>query len=187
MGSCEMSDRQAVTAALGRVPAAEFKVVVRTTAGAPAVIRNAPFLEDGTPMPTLYWLVEPELCARVGRLEASGGVRLAEADVDPHALLFAHEQYAAERSASIRVPWNGPRPTGGVGGTRVGVKCLHAHLAWWLAGGEDPVGAWVAHRLAIERDCRRGVFCLGSSKAGGGQSTLTTSALFGKHPMSPQR
>jgi len=36
---------------------------------------------------------------------------------------------------------------GGVGGTRVGVKCLHAHYAWHLAGGDDPVGRWVAARL----------------------------------------
>ena len=42
----------------------------------------------------------------------------------------------------------GPRPPGGVGGTRTGVKCLHAHYAWYLAGGDDPVGAWVARQLA---------------------------------------
>ncbi len=42
-----------------------------------------------------------------------------------------------------------PRPTGGVGGTRRGVKCLHAHLAWWLVGGDDPVGRWVADRLDL--------------------------------------
>jgi uncharacterized protein len=34
-----------------------------------------------------------------------------------------------------------------VGGTREGVKCLHAHFAWHLAGGDDPVGRWVAERL----------------------------------------
>jgi hypothetical protein len=28
------------------------------------------------------------------------------------------------------------------------VKCLHAHYAWYLAGGEDPVGHWVARQLA---------------------------------------
>jgi sugar/nucleoside kinase (ribokinase family) len=28
------------------------------------------------------------------------------------------------------------------------VKCLHAHYAWYLAGGDDPVGRWVAERLA---------------------------------------
>jgi len=38
-----------------------------------------------------------------------------------------------------------------VGGTRRGVKCLHAHLAWWLAGGSDPVGAWTAGRLGLHR------------------------------------
>ena len=28
------------------------------------------------------------------------------------------------------------------------MKCLHAHYAWYLAGGDDPVGRWVAARLA---------------------------------------
>ena len=41
----------------------------------------------------------------------------------------------------------GPRPSGGVAGTRVGVKCLHAHYAWFLAGGDDPVGRWVEAHL----------------------------------------
>ena len=44
--------------------------------------------------------------------------------------------------------WDGPRPSGGVGGTRRGVKCLHAHYAWYLVGGDDPVGRWVAEQLA---------------------------------------
>ena len=34
-----------------------------------------------------------------------------------------------------------------MGGTRKGVKCLHAHYGWWLAGGDDPVGQWVADHL----------------------------------------
>ena len=49
------------------------------------VIANEPLLRDGTPMPTRYWLVDPELRAGVGRLEAAGGVREAEAQVDPAA------------------------------------------------------------------------------------------------------
>ncbi|HEV2310507.1 MAG TPA: DUF501 domain-containing protein, partial [Acidimicrobiia bacterium] len=60
----------------------------------------------------------------------------------------AHAAYAEERDAALPAGWEGPRPHGGVGGTRVGVKCLHAHYAWYLAGGDDPVGAWVAERLA---------------------------------------
>jgi len=39
-----------------------------------------------------------------------------------------------------------------VGGTRIGVKCLHAHFGWWLAVGNDPVGQWVADKLDISRD-----------------------------------
>jgi hypothetical protein len=46
-------------------------------------------------------------------------------------------------------------PFGGVGGTRVGVKCLHAHYAWFLAGGDDPVGRWVHERLHEQPDERR--------------------------------
>ncbi|NCV97107.1 MAG: DUF501 domain-containing protein, partial [Acidimicrobiia bacterium] len=43
----------------------------------------------------------------------------------------------------------GPRPYGGVAGTRRGVKCLHAHYANWLVGNTDPVGQWVADRLTV--------------------------------------
>ncbi len=126
-------------------------MVVRDRRGAPAVILNAPLLDDGTPMPTRYWLVEPALRQAVSGLESMGGVRRADAEVDPETLADAHARYAAEREAAMPPGHRGPRPTGGVGGTRTGVKCLHAHLAWWLAGGEDPVGEWTAHRLALAR------------------------------------
>jgi hypothetical protein len=122
-------------------------VVVRDAAGVPVVIRNAPLLDDGTPMPTRYWLVGPRVREAIGRLEAAGGVNEAEAAVDPEVLADAHRRYAAERDAEIPADHVGPRPSGGVGGTRVGVKCLHAHYAWYLAGGDDPVGAWVAEHL----------------------------------------
>ncbi len=115
--------------------------------GRPVVIRNAPLLDDGTPMPTRYWLVDPEVRKVVSALEAAGGVRAAEADVNPDALAEAHARYAAERDAALAPDHTGPKPAGGVGGTRRGVKCLHAHYAWYLAGGDDPVGRWVATRL----------------------------------------
>jgi hypothetical protein len=145
-----LDDRVAVRALLGRDPAAEFEVVVRAADGTPVVIRNAPFTVDGTPMPTRYWLVGPEWNRAVSRLEAAGGVREAEAVVDRDAIARAHLVYAAERDAEIPADHAGPRPSGGVGGTRVGVKCLHAHVAWYLAGGPDPVGAWSVTRLHDE-------------------------------------
>ncbi len=123
----------------------------------PVVIRNAPLLEDGTPMPTRYWLVSKQARLAVDRLEAAGGVRAAEAAVDPEELVLAHARYAAERDGALPPGWDGPRPSGGVGGTRKGVKCLHAHYASWLAGDDDPVGRWVAHRLGDELPWRLAV------------------------------
>jgi uncharacterized protein len=143
-------DVAALTQLLGRPPRAAFDVVVRRPTGEPVVIRNAPLFDDDTPMPTRYWLVDPELNVRVARLESAGGVRAAERAVDDDDLRRAHERYAAERDAAIPAGHAGPRPHGGVGGTRTGVKCLHAHYAWHLAGGDDPVGRWVADQLAAD-------------------------------------
>lgn len=137
-----MDDHARVTALLGRSPAGAFEVVVRDGQGEPVVIRNGPLLADGTPMPTRYWLVGRAERTAVSRLEAAGGVRAAERAVDPVELSSAHQRYADERDAALPPDHYGPRPAGGVGGTRVGVKCLHAHYAWFLAGGDDPVGRW---------------------------------------------
>lgn len=112
------------------------------------MVRNAPLLHDGTPMPTRYWLVDPHDVTHVSRLEAAGGVNTAEREVDIVALDAAHAAYAAERDAHITPDHTGPRPYGGVAGTRRGVKCLHAHYANWLVGNIDPVGQWVADRIA---------------------------------------
>jgi hypothetical protein len=133
---------------LGRVPRSAVEVVVADDGGDPVVIRNPPLLDDGTPMPTRYWLVGRAACIAVDRLESAGGVRRAESEIDADELARAHGRYAAERDANLPAGWSGPRPSGGVGGTRRGVKCLHAHYAWYLAGGDDPVGRWVAARLA---------------------------------------
>ncbi len=120
---------------------------MRSADGTPVVIRNAPHLFDGTPMPTLYWLTGPEQIRAIGRVESSGGVDAAEREVDPLELQAAHDRYAAERSELLGNWVNGPVPSGGVAGTRRGVKCLHAHYAYLLAGGDDPVGRWVAEHL----------------------------------------
>lgn len=141
-------DLDAVTLLLGRAPQADFEVVVRSAEGGPVVLRNAPLLHDGTPMPTRYWLAGEAERQAVSRLEAAGGVRRAEAAVDPEELAAAHDRYAAERDSALAPDHVGARPAGGVGGTRHGVKCLHAHYAWFLAGGDDPVGRWVHEQLS---------------------------------------
>ncbi|MDH3704846.1 MAG: DUF501 domain-containing protein [Acidimicrobiia bacterium] len=139
-----------MTELLGREPAGTYEIVLRRADGDPVVIRNEPLLVDGEPMPTRYWLVGAVERQRVGRLESDGGVRRAEAAVDPDRLVDAHRRYQDERDAAVPAGHQGPRPSGGVGGTRRGVKCLHAHYAWYLVGGDDPVGEWVQHQLDSE-------------------------------------
>ena len=143
-------ERARVAELLGREPMGEFEIVVIAPNGDPAVLRNEPLLPDGTPMPTLYWLCEPAIRSAIGTLESLGGVREAESVIGLEVIRSAHEAYASERDARLPLDHLGPAPSGGVGGTREGVKCLHAHYAHWLAGGDDPVGAWV-HTQLIER------------------------------------
>ena len=142
------ADRARVEELLGRPADGAFEVVVRDASGDPVVIRNAPLLDNGRPMPTRFWLVGETARRDVDRLESGGGVRRARGEVDADQLAAAHERYAAERGAALPAGHIGPAPSAGVGGTRRGVKCLHAHYAWYLAGGDDPVGRWVADQLA---------------------------------------
>lgn len=144
-------DHERVRELLGREPRGAYEIVLRDPDGDPVVLRNEPLLDDGTPMPTRYWLIGPAEIRRIGQLEASGGVNAAEAAVEADDLAAAHERYAAERDEAIPPGHDGPRPSGGVGGTRVGVKCLHAHWAWHLVGGDDPVGRWIEHQLEGDR------------------------------------
>ncbi len=124
---------------------------MRTRLGDPVVLRNSPLLPNGTPMPTLYWLCGARETVQVGRLEAAGGVNQVEAELGAQEIAASHARYAAERDTLIPANHSGPRPFGGVGGTRIGVKCLHAHFGYWLAGGQDPVGQWVADKLGARR------------------------------------
>ncbi len=145
------ADVETVAELLGRRPEGHFEVSLRHDDGTPRVLRNAPILKTGRPMPTLYWLVSPHDRLVVSRLESSGAVSEAEAAVDADALQAAHDAYRQERDRLIPAEYVGHRPSAGVGGTRIGVKCLHAHYAYFLAGGDDPVGRWVADRLADDQ------------------------------------
>ncbi len=147
MGEPSGTDRERVAALLGREPRGAFEVVVRDADGDPVVVRNAPFLDDGTPMPTRYYLVGEELVKAVSRIEAAGAVDEVEAELDDDVIAEIHRRYESERDEAIDPTHSGPRPSGGVGGTRVGVKCLHAHVANHLAVGDDAIGRWTLDRV----------------------------------------
>ena len=148
MGELRRSDLRTVREQLGREPTTPFTVTARCPGGHPLVIRNRPLDVNGDPFPTLYWLTCPEAVRTVARLESEGWIarlndRLQEDEGFDRDLEQAHAAYAAEREEELA----GAGAWGGVGGTRTGVKCLHAHYAYHLGGGDDPVGRWVAERV----------------------------------------
>jgi exopolyphosphatase/guanosine-5'-triphosphate,3'-diphosphate pyrophosphatase len=148
VGEVRGSDLTAVREQLGREPTTPFTVVARCPGGHPLGIRNHPLDAEGKPFPTLFWLTCPDAVRAVSRLESEGWIgrlsQRAEEDVQfGRELARAHEEYAAERARVLPEA----REWGGVGGTRRGVKCLHAHYANHLAGGRDPVGGWVADHV----------------------------------------
>jgi hypothetical protein len=143
-----LDDHLLVESLIGRPLGGRFAVVVRARDGRPVVIENEPHLRDGTPMPTLFWLVDPEVHEAVSRLESDGGVHRFETLVDAEELQQAHDNYARRRDAAT-VRHDLVQPRGGVGGTRVGVKCLHAHVANYLVCAKDPVGQLAATTLQL--------------------------------------
>ena len=150
--SQQPTDREVVTELIGRKPMGSFEVVVRRNDGSPVVLSNQPLLDDGRPMPTRFWLADRDLNRAIGRIESTGGVNQAEAEVPPEVIVEIHQAYEAERNTLIDPSYEGHRPTGGVGGTRIGVKCLHAHYANLLAGADDAIGRWVQARLEATGD-----------------------------------
>ena len=147
-----MDDRGVVEAQIGRPPRSLIDVAQRCHLDLPVVITVPPLLDDGTPFPTLYWLTCPLASKRIGRIEAAGGVRTAEQMLaDDPDLSAAYDgataRYRDDRDVRLPEGHTGPRPTGGVGGTRAGVKCLHAQYADTAAGNSNPIGAWTAGQI----------------------------------------
>jgi hypothetical protein len=140
-----MDDRRVVASQIGREPRSIVDVVGRCHLGLPTVIKVPPHLNDGTPFPTTFWLTCPLASRRIGRLEAAGGVKKAEARIEADPTFAAEyrqamSRYKRERDALVESDAPTHRPTGGVGGTRLGVKCLHAHYADHAAGNANPIG-----------------------------------------------
>jgi len=150
--SSTMDDAAVVAVQIGRPPRSEVVVRTRCHLDLPVVTDVPPILDDGTPFPTTHWLTCPLAVTRISRLEAEGGVKAAAALLasDPDvasAFSEAMERYADARAAMLPPDWEGPIPTGGVAGSKGGVKCLHAHYADTAAGNANPIGETVAVRI----------------------------------------
>lgn len=145
-----VGDDVAIEAMLGRPSRAPSTVVSRCHLGLPVVIRVPPLLDDGTPFPTLYWLVCPLAVRRLARLESAGIMAEMQTRLD---VSGADAAYAGERARHLAGRADVTHaPRGGVGGAHGGIKCLHARFAYFRAGGSDPAGAEAAELIG-ELDC----------------------------------
>jgi hypothetical protein len=147
-----MDDGPIVAIQIGRSPRSPVDVTTRCHLGLPIVIDVPPILDDGTPFPTTHWLTCPLAQLRISRIESKGGVAAADRLIgeDPdlaRAFAEAMSRYGSDRDRLIPADWDGPRPSGGVAGSRGGVKCLHAQYADTAAGNANPIGHDVATRI----------------------------------------
>jgi hypothetical protein len=131
------SDVEVVADLLGREPNVPFTVARRDAGGVPVVIELARHTTSGAPQGTWFWLVDRELVKAVSRLEARGGVKLAELAISRSALSLAN---LAHKSCFGRP----------IASSRNGVKCLHAHVALALSDGFSPVGIWALYKIVSQ-------------------------------------
>lgn len=160
-GAVSAGDRAVLEGQLGYLRYEPLAVLTRCPAGYPQVVLS--FFAPGKPdeiSTNLFWVTSPYLRVGVDRIEGRGTAREIKAWVlaDPErAARFEREQQAyhalAVRLFAECLGRPVPRSTPiGVGGVRAldQVKCLHAHLACWMATGRSIVGENVAEILRTE-------------------------------------
>ena len=139
-----------VAALLGREPRGLEDVAVEHPDGQPMVIRVSSLVDD-KPFPTMFWLLDPTLCYRIDRVEATGLIKQLQQRIDAEPGLQAsmredHQAHMALRdeymSAAVRqrlaeLGYTDVFCSKGIGGiadfTRI--RCLHT---WYAAHLVEP-------------------------------------------------
>lgn len=143
---------------LGRPARAAIEIVKRCPAGNPMVVLSNPFLPDGSPFPTTFWLTCPSLVKSVSRLEGEGLIDELEKEMETNEQLkreFAQAQRDYQRARGNLSQAEHASMATGIGGVRdLGrIKCLHAHVAHFLVGGMNPIGKRITETVGIP-ECR---------------------------------
>ncbi len=155
-----MDDVGVVAWQLGRVPRGRWRCVARCSFGYPTCIATAPVMETGAPFPTLYYLTCPHLMAEVAELESRGVADRWRQALAGDPALASGVRDADETYRRARAREGGgidPTPDVGIAGQRdpLAVKCLHAHVAAYLGGIADPIGAATVDEVIAECADRR--------------------------------
>lgn len=141
--ACQILSKQ-----LGRCLTVDCQIVVYCPQGFPAVTENKPWDKESRPFPTLFWLSCPLAVKKVSQLEASGLIKELEQKLKSNITLqaaFLHgvQAYQQRRQELLKDKnVNFTFLKSGVGGSSnpLAIKCLHAHLAHYLATKNNPIG-----------------------------------------------
>lgn len=155
-----MDDAAIVASQLRRAPRGVWRVAARCSFGYPTCIATAPLIDGEEPFPTLFYLTCPYLAEEVSRLESDGLLKAVRGMLAGDGSLAARLLDADESYRKARADEAGgvdPTPEVGIAGQRdpLAVKCLHAHVAAYLAGIADPIGEVVMTDRAAECGDRR--------------------------------
>lgn len=162
------ADEDVIALQTGRRPRHPWRVIRSCAFGYPAVIASPSRLDDGTPFPTWAWLTCPHLTEAVSRSESRGDVARwgQRAHEDERLAAGLRELDRQVRAARARES-GGEDACADVGvagqADALGVKCLHAHVAYALAGLDDPIGRAVAAEVGHECEDAR---CAGVVRQG---------------------
>jgi len=97
------------------------------------VIETKPFLEDGTPFPTLFWLSCPYLKEEISKIESGAEKAVITNQVLQDKLALA-EELESERLYADYLECQGFGRKLFIGGSKspLTFKCMHALVAWYL-------------------------------------------------------
>ncbi|WP_448375124.1 DUF501 domain-containing protein [Fervidobacterium sp.] len=146
-------------------------VLKRCSYGFPVVILSYP-IRDGKPFPTIHYLTCPYLRKEVSKLEERGFIRKYEEIIENSPelkarLVSAHDDVVQKRISLLKpadIVWKDMLLSVGSGGIRdrSTIKCLHLHLADFLAGIDNPAGEMVYNQIE-KKECIDGI-CAGFKK-----------------------
>ena len=149
---------------IGRQPRGKVEVAVSCSKQLPMVIVSE-FLVDGQPFPTVFWLTCPLLVSLVHQLEGNGEAkrisRLISQNIDlSDELYLAWKNQVRQRQRNLnpsQITKYQKAVYAGIDGSqdRYYIKCLHAHLADFLATNKNPVGKMVWQLVSESFSCSK--------------------------------
>ncbi|MCX7653614.1 MAG: DUF501 domain-containing protein [Fervidobacterium sp.] len=133
----------------------------RCSYGFPVVILSYP-IRDDVPFPTIHYLTCPYLVKQISRLEEKGLIEEFEKEINSNESLKrayenTHREVINKRVSLISErdkKWLNALASVGTGGIKdfSTVKCLHLHVADYLAGIDNPIGKKV-YEYIDKKEC----------------------------------